>query len=50
MSSTLSHLENDLIDNVFLAMMLQLLEESQKTSKPRQSRNIDREEEQETSS
>ena len=45
MSSTLSHsMENDLIDNAFFAMMLPLLEQSQKVSKPRQSRNIDREE------
>ena len=44
MSSTLSHsMENDLMDNAFLAMMLPLLEESQEVSKPRQSRNIDRE-------
>ena len=36
---------NDLINNAFLAMMLQLLEESQesqKVPKPRQSRNINR--------
>ena len=37
MSSTLSHsMEDDLIDNAFLAMMLPLLKESQKVSKPRQ--------------
>ena len=45
MNSTLSHsMENDLIDNAFLAMMLPLLDESQKVSKPRHSRNIDKEE------
>ena len=48
MSSTLSHsMEDDLIDNAFLSMMLQLLQESQPElvpNKPRQSRNISREE------
>ncbi|KAN0077570.1 hypothetical protein V8E54_005874 [Elaphomyces granulatus] len=46
MSSTLSHsMEHDLIDNAFLAMMLQLLQESQLEevpNKPRQSRSISR--------
>ena len=43
MSSTLSHsVEDDLIDNAFLTMMLQLLEELQKIpNKLRQSRNME---------
>ena len=50
MSSRLSHsMEDDLIDNAFLTMMLvlQLLQESppeEVPNKPRQSRNINREE------
>ena len=45
MSSTLSNsVEDDLIDNTFLTIMLQLLEELQKIpNKLRQSRNINRE-------